>query len=365
MVGAGMASTSLALALINSGYRGRMVLLEANPQINTQKNWCFWDTGALPDYLKPLCCKRWHQWRIGTPTNQHTAESANAPYCCIRAEDFYSFAQERFAHAHVEVRLNSKATKIAASAKHAVVSANGGVIQARYGVDCSFNLKNDSGLIQSFYGAWVTTTGPQFNTKMAGLMEEMQVVDGQLQFIYRLPVSPVLSLIEVTRFAAVCVPPCALRQPLDDYLATRLVKGSWHIESTEEGLLPMQVMPRRQQRGSWVKAGIGGGHLRASTGYGFLPVQRWSQHTAKRLIDGTMASCGASAIPYPYHVMDWLLLKVLRNDIALAPELFEALAKRCNAETFARFMTESATLKDLLKIINAMPKKHFLRSLFR
>ena len=364
MIGAGMASTSLALALINSGYQGRMVMLEASRQINTKKNWCFWDTGTLPDYLKPLCCKRWYRWQTSTPTEQHIMTAACTPYCCIRAEDFYSYAQDRFACGDVDVRLNCTATKVAATS-NAVVSTKDGLVQARYGVDCSFTQKQSEGLIQSFYGAWVVSKQTLFNTNVVGLMEDMQVVDEQLQFIYRLPVTPQLSLIEVTRFAAVCAPLSVLRQPLDDYLATRLPKDSWRIESTEQGQLPMQVMPRQQRGGAWVKAGISGGHLRASTGYGFLPVQHWSQHAARALIHGTIATIRESPITRQYHLMDRLLLTVLRKNIALAPELFQTLAKRCNPEPFARFMTEAATVKDLLEIVNAMPKKHFLKSLLR
>ena len=53
----------------------------------------------------------------------------------------------------------------------------------------------------------------------------------------------------------------------------------------------------------------------------------------------------------------------MRNDMARAPQLFSAMAQHIEAGAFARFMSESASFKDMLAMINAMPKRPFLRAL--
>ncbi|MET4694817.1 lycopene cyclase family protein [Endozoicomonas lisbonensis] len=372
MIGAGLASTSLALALVNNGWRGQIVMLEASDCFNTHKTWCFWDTGALPDYLRPLCVRHWNHWQVSTPTEQHIALSQNTPYCCIRAEDFFSFAEACFSRSDIDVRFNSQATCIEGglsgnTAFGARVSACGGQIHARYGVDSSIDVcePDNSGLFQSFYGAWVLSEKNVFNADVVGLMEEMTVIDGDLQFIYRLPLSSSLSLIEVTRFGITPVNPGQLRRYLDLYLGSQFTEGLWTIQSLEEGILPMQVSERSATRSHWLKAGIAAGHLRASTGYGFLPVQRWSQMAASALRHGKRPS-SASPIVWRYQLMDRLFLSVLRKDMSIAPDLFQNLARRCHADPFARFMTEAASFTDLLRIIYAIPqKKQFLKALFQ
>jgi lycopene beta-cyclase len=62
--------------------------------------------------------------------------------------------------------------------------------------------------------------------------------------------------------------------------------------------------------------------------------------------------------------MDFIFLKVLRNEPEQAPELFIRLARGISADAMARFMMDRATILDLLAVVWAVPKKPFLRNLF-
>ena len=68
-IGAGLASTSMALALLDQGYSGDILMLEKQSHVNTNKTWCFWGTNAVPEHLKPLIRKRWSCWQVSTETD--------------------------------------------------------------------------------------------------------------------------------------------------------------------------------------------------------------------------------------------------------------------------------------------------------
>ena len=53
-LGAGMASTSLVLALISGGYRGRIIMVEKAASSPCDRTWCFWGRQQLPAYLQSL-----------------------------------------------------------------------------------------------------------------------------------------------------------------------------------------------------------------------------------------------------------------------------------------------------------------------
>jgi lycopene beta-cyclase len=62
--------------------------------------------------------------------------------------------------------------------------------------------------------------------------------------------------------------------------------------------------------------------------------------------------------------MDVIMLRVLRTDMKTGVTIFERMFERVKAERFARFMTEQATLLDILSVIWAMPKWAFLCAAF-
>ena len=63
--------------------------------------------------------------------------------------------------------------------------------------------------------------------------------------------------------------------------------------------------------------------------------------------------------------MDFLFLKVLRNEPQRAPELFYRLASGIPADAMARFMMDRASGLDLFAVMWSLPKMPFLRNLLK
>ena len=105
--------------------------------------------------------------------------------------------------------------------------------------------------------------------------------------------------------------------------------------------------------------------MRASTGYSFLSSQRWAQKCASALTQGFELNAAALApINGLYRKIDTIMLSVLRRDMQTGVMVFERMFQRVKAERFARFMTEQATVIDILSIFWTMPKWVFLYAAF-
>ena len=370
MLGIGLASTSLALALHDRHYPGEILLFDQNSQPDINKTWCFWGKQWLPEYLRPLICKTWQAWQISDAKrlHHHYSSRPNHDYCCIRAQDFFQFADEKFASCrHLSRRFGKQGYTIK-DPKYGVSYQFG---DDTYHGDIGFDSRPaktaalSTGLYQCFTGAWVAFSNKTLQADTAGLMLDLHSNKNGTEFWYVLPFSKTYGLVELTRFSSSA-------QDLDEmqletyqrlqarYRAERLIVLRW-----ERGQLPMSTSLsaiHSNHQPNWKKIGISGGMLRPATGYAFLPIQRWCQQAASALISGEGHSF-FHPINKRYLCLDRIFLNVLKRDPDIGAQLFMTLAANTPANTFARFMTESATLRDLYRIIAAMPKLPFIKAL--
>lgn len=370
MIGTGLSSTSLALSLLSRGFSDPIVLLERNSEISRNKTWCFWGADNIPDYLKPLIAKRWSNWEVsdGFDFYGHSSEHSNLDYCCIRAEDFYSFALERFAKAsNIKLMFEQDCKIISNKSQQVRVQHNGNLLCGRYGFDSSFEfpITLSDGLYQSFSGAWITLDAPHFDAERAGLMLDLKVDGNAVQFSYILPFSKTEALWEETSFSPTPEDLSVLKARTELRLAERFSTQPYKINRWEQGILPMSASLYEVNNGrsgiDWLKIGASGGMMRAASGYAFTSIQRWSKAASLAIM--TQQTEMPKPIPWKFAFLDSVFLRVLREEPALAPMIFTRMIKGTNAAEFSRFMTENAKLTDILKVVNAMPKWPFLKAL--
>lgn len=366
ILGIGLSGCSLALALLNRGFKGRIVMLEQNQTVDTNKTWCFWNESILPDYLRKLISKRWSSWLVGYDSHMadHKITSDGLHYCCIRASDFYAMALSRLEKAeNVNLVFKSTAKRLPSDNKVAKISVEGAEISSRWGFDSGMKsqLVEGTQIYQSFSGAWIKTRHPAFDDTCAQLMTEMQAISSGLEFTYILPFSRHNALVELTRFSSQTEKLHDLKVRTQALVQDRFANNVV-IENWESGMLPMTENLRPASEGRWHNIGINGGHIRASTGYAFLSIQRFSQSAATSI----MADKRIEMKPFEryYNWMDKIFLRVLKRYPTLSPTLFTEMIRKTEPEQFARFMSESATIKDLMSVVMAMPKQPFIRALW-
>ncbi|AUC88086.1 hypothetical protein CW735_07690 [Alteromonas sp. MB-3u-76] len=400
--GAGLAGTSLMLALVEQGYTGKILVVDKLPKPDTQKTWCFWGDQNLPDSLRALIAKRWLTWSFSSDDEEfeHKTSSLDESYCCIKAEDFYQYALSKLTKtSNIEWHWNTDCEQLdsddTAYEEGVAIMLNGKRVSADLGFDSAGQCTapdaalnkvpnkapNTSIINQYFSGAWVTSASPIFDSNNAALMKNMVADNHCFEFTYILPFNAHSALIELTRFStrqeSLSDMQSACEQIIADGKYGTNISTETTIERWEKGVLPMDTRIKPVKVGNWESIGVKGNMIRASSGYAFMIIQRWAKYAAA-VIGNNAIHCensGAkdthrqqivftkSAVPSLYTKLDSVFLKVMRNDMARAPQLFSAMAQHIEAGAFARFMSESASFKDMLAMINAMPKRPFLRAL--
>ena len=114
-----------------------------------------------------------------------------------------------------------------------------------------------------------------------------------------------------------------------------------------------------------IALGTAAGALRASTGYGFIGIQRQARACAQHIARyGELPTRVASPKPITRWA-DALLLQRLTDKPGCAPGLFARLFDRAQPDALVRFLSESASWSDLTAVLPSAPAGAMLSALGR
>lgn len=366
ILGGGCAGLSLARELAKHDVKQSVVIIEPRTTYQDDRSWCFWAPvhHALTDWVS---CT-WPQWSFGQHNQLKQFKShVDFLYQYIRSGDFYQKSQLAIQDCSaINLALGQTVQEVDLEPAGWRVATNSTTFMAQHVIDTRpppSSLVQQSTLIQSFLGVEILFDQPtDIDVTQVELMTDMRLLDGEFCFTYLLPLSAQQLLVEVTVFASTRPTQADLQIELDKLLHKR----GWahaHIVRTEYGNLPMGL-PNEEPSASPqpMRAGMAGGALRPSSGYGFLRIQRWAELCAKQYVDnGTLLPQTVSG--FLMQQMDQVFLQALQKDSALAPVLFNNLLSQTKPDRFIRFMNDQASLLDCLHIIAHVPKIPFIKAL--
>ncbi len=365
IIGAGCAGLSLARILARHDSGLRTLVVDPRDDYTDDRTWCFWD-GDNHRY-RHLVRRSWDQWRFSTSGDRITqCGNDGIRYHCLPSIHFYEDALETIGRSgSVEWLGGTRVLDVADDGTAFHVSTTAGDIRARYVVDTRppETAHGQTTMQQVFVGAEVRTELAAFDPGTVGLMDNMTVDELGFRFTYLLPFSNTSALVEETRFTHLPVSDEQLQSGLARSLDRLRVNVD--VVRTESGRLPMSAKPApRTARAEIVNAGIGGGAVRASTGYAFTRILAWASACAGQLI------AGAPPLPHAREPLwrsaaDGLFLRVLRVQPELGPQLFLAMARQLSSATLVRFLSDECRPSDFARVALALPKSPFLRELVR
>ncbi|MFP4208012.1 MAG: lycopene cyclase family protein [Wenzhouxiangella sp.] len=375
ILGGGCAGLSLAMRLAEAGYRGKVGIVEPRTHYHDDRSWCFWarDDGRDTHVsLRGLASRRWRQWRFARYNRSVRECSVDGwSYQYVNSLAFYQRAL-----AAIEARPNI--TLMLGEAARAMKSLGGRVhvetadrtLTGNEVVDTRPPERSrliEAPLYQCFVGRQVRLddrTPNAFEPAAVELMTDMRTDQRGFQFSYVLPFDARRALVEVTRFSPAPIAPARLDGEVDELLRRR----GWRVAATDRtecGVLPMGLPhPAGQPAPGVVRAGTGGGALRAASGYGFQRIQRWAADCSASLSRGGPA-LGQARDGARQRFMDGLFLQVIRDRPRLAPMLFERMACGVPGPVFIRFMSDQAGWADSVRVVASLPPAPFLKSLLR
>ncbi len=340
--------------------RSEIVLLDARTDWRNDRTWCFWDTGDVP--YAELATASWGAWRVVEEDGREHVQRGPR-YLHLPAERYYEALVPRLQRApNVRFELGTvvrERPRGAGRVYDALGSAPGLPVDA---------------LRQRFLGQVVRTTAPVFDPEVVTLMDFRVGQRDGVHFVYVLPFSPTLALVEDTHLGLVKTPADVRRRTVRRYL--RQVHGvrEFAVEHEERGSIPMAG----DLRGSPWSVGTAAAAVRPSSGYAFVRTQRHVRAVARAAADherrhgpATARRAGPTpprAEPPPApgsprtEALDRLFLAALRRRPDAFPALFAQLAERVDGAPFARFMNDASSRADELRMAAAVPRLPLLAS---
>ena len=366
VLGGGLAGLSLAMRLVQSGYRGRLRIIEPRERYVDDRSWSFWiPDGALP--AVPVT-RTWDDWVFSRDGGEAVVRQAQGwRYAYVRGSDFYRTALGLVAaRPDVTLMLGTRAGAMAEVGDEVEIRTDAGPLRGRNVLDTRpppASQRDGATLFQCFAGRELLLDAPGVDERRVELMTDMRADAEGFVFTYVLPLTPTRVLVEATRFSRQPLPADRLWQDLDALLARRGWSGAERVRA-EAATLPMGLpapagpaLPRGA-----VRAGTAAGALRAASGYGFLRIQAWADRCADAVMRG-QPPVGHPAEPRLRGWMDGVFLRALARHPARTPEFFMRLARAVPAAAFARFMSDQASWRDQLRVMAALPPGPFLRAL--
>ena len=373
IAGAGLAGLSLAARLAGGAtLRDRLVLIDPRRDYRRDRTWCYWAFAEADD--EPFVSHRWRRWRCVAPDGREVVRQADGvSYNLVAADDFYRDALARLRDApHVELRLGEAVTRLDPGGR--VVTPNG-----TWDAPLTFDARprppqagrGDVTLLQQFVGRLVRLDRDLFDPSVVTLMDFNHPVAGPDDngFVYLLPVGQREALVEATVMTPRVVPPETLDAAVLSYLDRRGVGRAEALAATvyeECGTLPMTTArypPDPSPR--VVRIGTAAGWAKPSTGYAFLATQRAMRDLADQINSGRRPVRPPRARSWRATFLDRVFLSYLHRHPRRAPLLFFRLFERAPPAALVRFLNDSASPLDTLRVIAAMPKVPFVAEALR
>ncbi|MFT5353091.1 MAG: lycopene beta-cyclase [Polyangiales bacterium] len=340
IVGAGCAGLSLAVHLIEAGFREPLHLYERRHHYEDDRTWCAFRVDA--HRFAGCVSKRWHRVAVVAGKKQATAELYEHPYEHIASKDFYREALSVLEAAeNVELHLGVDAEALPG----AKVRTAEGVKPFAHVFDSRFSTEAlPDGLWQCFSGVVVETEQPRFDARCATLMDFDVGAPGPdaLQFRYVLPFDSHHALIEDTHFARQRI---QAGSSLGSWLEAL---GPHQVMRRESGALPMSVGVGAHHRDGVTPIGLAAGSAKPSSGYAFDFIQRH----CRALVDDPTAPMPRAKLAV---ILDQILLDEMTKNPKLGAKLFRRMFQRNEGDRIARFMMEGASASDISALMATVP----------
>ncbi len=293
LVGGGLQSALIALAVLHARPDAAITVVEREERFGGNHTWCFHAAdvpAAWQSVVEPLVEVRWPDYEVLFPGVRRTLDM---PYALVSSERLHRVLSQALAAApNADARLGAEATELHADR---AVLAGGEVLEAGLVVDARGPVDDvdpaGSGF-QKFVGLELRLERPHGLTRPVVMDAEVPQLDG-FRFVYVLPLDPHRLLVEDTCFAD---GPRLRYEALRDGCLAYVAAQGWAVaavEREESGVLPMPwtAVGEETAPSGPLRAGYRGGWFHPGTGYSFPVAMRLAVHLAE---SGPSAARGAA-----------------------------------------------------------------------
>jgi len=348
--GGGCAGLSLAyeLEIHNKLLDKTLVIIEPRSEYKRDKTWSFWKTTShnFDDCVK----KSWENFSINTTDKTKHLKCNNFPYQSIDSGLFYEKIINRL----------KKNPNIRFTSHISIITGLHDSTSTVFNSVPNHNLDNNS-LWQHFKGVEIETKNNAFDDKIINLMDFNCEQKNSVHFFYTLPYEKNKALVESTWLSKI---KDNSEKDYDiqikNYIENCLNLKDYKITYKEEGAIPL-FYPSNKAGGA-IAIGTNGGMTRLSTGYTFLNIQEHSKYIRENIEN--IHNTDLFEIGKKYQYLDKIFLKVVEKHPEKMPEIFFKMFNG-SSNTVIKFLSNKSNIFEDFSIISKMPKKTFIKALFK
>jgi len=364
--GAGASGLLLANSMIKDDFfrDKKILLIEKDSKSLNDRTWGLWDDKT--NVLEPILHKSWDNAEfIGKSFKKHFLLEPYK-YKMVKAIDFYSHFLEKVNNSSNCKYVNASISEIVSNptnnyVKTSIGDFNSKIIFSSVPKNEKINFIRYPLLNQSFIGWTIETEEDVFDDKTMTLMDFDRDQKDETRFIYVLPFSSKIALVEYTLFSEKIISDQDYEKGIKDYLSKQGIE-KYNIIEKEKGNIPMTCFPfEKSNTNKLIYIGTAGGWTKPSTGY-----------TIKNAIEKTkeIVSLIKSNKPLEnfnkrnrFWFYDLILLDVLKSTNGDGYKAFSYMFKRNNPIKILKFLDEKTSLFEELPILLSVNKIPFIKAL--
>ena len=213
-------------------------------------------------------------------------------------------------------------------------------------------------LWQHFKGRVVQFDAPVFNKSIAKLMDFNVPQQGATAFMYQLPLNEKQALVEYTIFSENVLAISEYDKVLDAYLAKAFPGSTYITKHDEIGAIPMTQIELASNQAPIYTIGALGAAIKASTGYAFQFIQEQCKNIATQLEHGLPLQTKVHNTRHQFY--DAVLLDILFHHKMEGAEIFKRIFAKNEAATVFKFLSNTSTILEDIKIMHSLPTHIFL-----
>jgi len=340
IAGAGAAGLSLAVHLVRAGIPDvRLTLIDRDFTPRSDRTWCYWDDDSTlhPDMVR----KEWSRIRVVGRSVDITETLVGPTY---RMADSAAYARVALAElgGHAAVSFLTADSPDPATLDHDLVFQS-----------IRPDVRPEPWLKQHFLGMEVRSAEAVFDPDTATIMDFRVDQRHGFAFMYVLPLTAHLALVEHTMFTDSLMPTEAYRTEIRAYLNRHHPGISFEPMREEYGVIPMVADGWNPGSGRIRNIGAAAGLAKASTGYTFARIHRDSKAIVRELTSGTPRPAPSPAFK---SWMDSLIIDLIRTEPDNAVDVFEHLFRVNGIGFMLRFLDEQTTLGEDLRLMASVPR---------
>ena len=364
-----MAGLSLLYCLLKEDtfQRKNILVIDSVSKNQNDRTWCFWEKEEGP--FEFLVSHQWETLQFFSPQVSKEFRMKAYRYKMIQSGDFYSHVLEFIKGFSNVSFVQEQILEVVEEGEKALVKTDKG----SYAADYVFNstslfhpkMTEENTLLQHFLGWYIKTEQAVFNPQVGTLMDFTLSQHHGTTFMYVLPTSPHVALVEYTLFTERTLKEGEYEEALRGYIQEKLGITEYEITHTEFGVIPMSLARFPAHLGDnkrIINIGTAGGYTKPSTGYTFQFVQK---HVAQIVSQLKQKKTPVVVPSFRENMFEWYdrtLLDVLLTKSMTGEQIFSSLFSKVEPERILAFLANESGFWEEFKIRNSVPQLPFVFS---